>query len=114
MELVNCSTAAATAYAASTFARLGLKNIVARIGDGYEGWPEAAPFDAIMVTAAPTEVPQPLIQQLKPGGRLVVPVGPRDDAQELLLIEKQPDGSTLSRRTLPVRFVPLTRPPGAR
>ena len=83
-------------------------NVVARTGDGYQGWTDHAPFDAIMVTAAPREVPQPLIDQLKPGGRLVVPVGGQAGGQSLLLIEKQPDGKLNRRNVLAVRFVPLT------
>ena len=88
---------------------LGYRNDEVRTGDGYQGWPQAAPFDAIVVTAAPDHVPQPLIDQLKPGGRLVVPVGPQSAGQDLLLITKGADGRTVSQRTLPVRFVPLTR-----
>ncbi len=88
--------------------RLGYRNVTARTGDGYQGWPEHAPFDSIMVTAAPREVPQPLIDQLKPGGRLVVPVGGQASGQSLLLIEKQPDGKITRRNVLAVRFVPLT------
>ena len=88
--------------------RLGYRNVTARTGDGYQGWPEHAPFDSIMVTAAPREVPQPLIDQLKPGGRLVVPVGGQASGQSLLLIEKQPDGKITRRNILAVRFVPLT------
>lgn len=76
-----------------------------RVGDGYSGWPEAAPFDAIIVTAAPARVPQPLIEQLKPGGRLVIPVG--SGHQELLLIRRTPEGVT-RESILPVRFVPMT------
>jgi protein-L-isoaspartate(D-aspartate) O-methyltransferase len=87
---------------------LGYRNIEVRIGDGYNGWPEAAPFDSIVVTAAPTEIPTPLIDQLKRGGRMVIPGG-ASDMQYLLLVEKRPDGTTTTRRTLPVRFVPLTR-----
>jgi protein-L-isoaspartate(D-aspartate) O-methyltransferase len=83
--------------------------IAVHIGDGYAGWPAAAPFDAIVVTAAPDHVPQPLIDQLKPGGRMVIPVGSQVAGQDLLLITKSADGRTVSRRTLPVRFVPLTR-----
>ena len=90
------------------FTRLGYRNIVARTGDGYRGWPEHAPFDSIMVTAAPREVPQPLIDQLRPGGRLVVPVGSQASGQSLLLIEKQADGTVTRRHVLAVRFVPLT------
>lgn len=94
--------------AAERLQRLGYGNVVTRTGDGYRGWPEHAPFDAIMVTAAPREVPQPLIDQLKPGGRLVVPVGGQAAGQSLLLIEKQPDGRVTRRNILAVRFVPLT------
>lgn len=83
------------------------RNVIARTGDGYLGWPERAPFDAIMVTAAPRVVPQPLIDQLKPGGRLVVPVGAQGDRQSLLVIEKRMDGTVLRRNVLGVRFVPL-------
>ena len=89
--------------------QLGYRNVEARIGDGYNGWPEAAPFDSIVVTAAPAEVPKPLIDQLKPGGRMVIPAGGSLDRQDLLLVEKQPDGTATTKRTLPVRFVPLTR-----
>jgi len=95
--------------AARLLGELGYRNVEARIGDGYGGWPAAAPFDAIVVTAAPAEVPQPLIDQLKPGGRMVIPVGGSGEIQQLLLVQKQPDGKTTTRRTLPVRFVPLTR-----
>ncbi len=85
-------------------------NITVRIGDGYGGWPEHAPFDVIMVTAAPEQVPQPLIDQLKPGGRLIVPVGPRFTVQDLQLIEKDAAGKISSRTVSPVMFVPLRRP----
>jgi protein-L-isoaspartate(D-aspartate) O-methyltransferase len=87
---------------------LGYRNVEVRIGDGYNGWPEAAPFDSIVVTAASAEIPKPLIDQLKRGGRMVIPGG-SPDSQYLLLVEKRPDGSTTTRRTLPVRFVPFTR-----
>src|SRR5437660_6891412 len=90
------------------------RNVEVRVGDGYGGWPAAAPFDAIIVTAAPAAVPQPLIDQLKPGGRMVIPVGAASDVQHLLLVEKQSDGRTTTRRTLPVRFVPLTRDRGTK
>src|SRR5882762_1369662 len=93
---------------------LEYRNVEVRVGDGYGGWPAAAPFDAIIVTAAPTTVPQPLIDQLKPGGRMVIPVGAPSDVQHLLLVEKQSDGRTTTRRTLPVRFVPLTRDQGTK
>ncbi len=88
---------------------LGYRNVTVRIGDGYGGWPAAAPFDAIIVTAAPATIPQPLVDQLKPGGRMVIPVGGSSDVQQLLVVEKHSDGRTTTRRTLPVRFVPLTR-----
>jgi protein-L-isoaspartate(D-aspartate) O-methyltransferase len=94
--------------AAERLKRLGYGNVVTKSGDGYQGWREHAPFDAIMVTAAPREVPQPLLDQLKPGGRLIVPVGGQAAGQSLLLIEKQPDGSVTRRTILAVRFVPLT------
>ena len=88
--------------------RLGYRNVEVRTGDGYKGWEERAPFDAIMVTAGADEVPPPLLRQLKPGGRMVIPVGPAESLY-LTLIEKQADGSIRSRRIVPVRFVPLTR-----
>ncbi len=94
--------------AAQRLKTLGYRNVVAKVGDGYQGWAEHAPFDAIMVTAAAREVPQPLIDQLKPGGRLVIPVGSQGGPQTLLLIEKQADGTTIRRNVLLVRFVPLT------
>lgn len=89
-----------------TFADLGLAAISARTGDGRLGWPEAAPFDAIVVTAAPEEIPDALIAQLKPGGRLVTPVGGGE--QQLIVVEKQSDQSTILREIIPVCFVPLT------
>lgn len=92
-----------------TLADLGYRNVHLRVGDGFQGWPEAAPFDAIVVTAAAPRIPQPLIDQLKPGGRMVIPVGGDYSVQQLLVLDKQADGRTLTRRTLPVRFVPLTR-----
>jgi protein-L-isoaspartate(D-aspartate) O-methyltransferase len=88
---------------------LGYRNVELRIGDGYRGWPEAAPFDAIVVTAAPTAVPQALIDQLGRGGRMVIPVGEAGEVQHLLLVQKERDGSATTRRTLAVRFVPMTR-----
>jgi protein-L-isoaspartate(D-aspartate) O-methyltransferase len=87
----------------------GYRNVETRTGDGYLGWPEAAPFDGIVVTAAPDHVPPRLVEQLKPGGRLVIPVGPHRWTQELLVIEAGRDGRALTRRTIAVRFVPLTR-----
>jgi protein-L-isoaspartate(D-aspartate) O-methyltransferase len=91
--------------ATSVLAKLGYRNIRFRTGDGYLGWPEHAPFDCIIVTAAPEEVPAPLIDQLKEGGRLVIPVG--SISQELMLIVKDKKGIT-RRTTIPVRFVPMT------
>lgn len=94
--------------AAERLADLGHTNVTVRCANGYQGWPEHAPFDVILVTAAPEQVPQALIDQLAPGGRLVIPVGSYDYAQELLLIEKRPDGSLHRRNIAPVRFVPMT------
>jgi protein-L-isoaspartate(D-aspartate) O-methyltransferase len=88
--------------------RLGYDNVEVRLGDGYYGWPERAPFDAIVVTAAASHVPPPLIQQLKPGGRMVIPVGSRFLVQQLVLVTKDADGRVTTRQLLPVRFVPLT------
>ena len=88
-----------------TLSKLGYENIQERIGDGYQGWKEAAPFDAIIVTAAPPEVPQPLIEHLKVGGRMVIPVG--DYFQELIRITKTKD-ELIRENLLPVRFVPMT------
>jgi protein-L-isoaspartate(D-aspartate) O-methyltransferase len=87
----------------------GVRNVETRVGDGYQGWPEAAPFDGIIVTAAPDHVPPALIAQLAPGGRMVIPVGAVDAGQDLLLLRKDTAGRTVSRSTIPVRFVPLTR-----
>ncbi len=86
---------------------LGIRNVEVRHGDGYRGWPEKAPFDIILVAAAPPEVPQPLIDQLAVGGRLIVPVGGLV-IQQLLVIEKRPDGSVDRREVAPVSFVPMT------
>jgi protein-L-isoaspartate(D-aspartate) O-methyltransferase len=87
---------------------LGYNNITVRQGDGYHGWPEHAPFDAILVTAAASHIPPPLVGQLKPGGRMVIPVGPAFMAQNLMLVEKDPNGRVQTRVLLPVSFVPLT------
>ncbi len=92
--------------AAELLAALGYRNVHVRAGDGYRGWPQAAPFDAILVTAAPERVPAPLLEQLRVGGRMVLPVGPSEN-QELRLIEKTADGFR-SQSILPVRFVPMT------
>ncbi|MGK7346465.1 MAG: protein-L-isoaspartate(D-aspartate) O-methyltransferase [Candidatus Nitrospinota bacterium M3_3B_026] len=88
--------------------RLGYDNVTVKVGDGYYGWPERAPFDAIVVTAAADHVPPPLVRQLKPGGRMVIPVGGRFMAQQLTFVEKAGDGTVTTRQVLPVRFVPLT------
>ncbi|HEV7517497.1 MAG TPA: protein-L-isoaspartate(D-aspartate) O-methyltransferase [Thermoanaerobaculia bacterium] len=92
--------------AVGTLARLGYDNVHVRIGDGYKGWPEEAPFDAILLTAAPPSIPEPLLAQLKPGGRMVLPVG--KVVQELLVLTKRSDGTFETRDVLPVRFVPMT------
>ena len=86
---------------------LGYQNIDVRIGDGYRGWPERAPFDAIVVTAAAPEIPPALVAQLKPGGRMVIPVGGAAQVQHLYLVTRRADGGHDERRVLPVRFVPL-------
>ncbi|HHZ80843.1 MAG TPA: protein-L-isoaspartate(D-aspartate) O-methyltransferase [Candidatus Marinimicrobia bacterium] len=90
-----------------TLRRLGYNNISVRVGDGYKGWPEEEPFDRIIVTAAPEEVPQELVEQLKPGGRMVLPVGPRWWGQDLLVIEKDETGKMARNNIIPVRFVPM-------
>jgi protein-L-isoaspartate(D-aspartate) O-methyltransferase len=90
-------------------AQLGYDNVHTHTGDGYYGVPEPAPYDAIVVTAAAHQVPPPLIQQLKPGGRMVIPVGGGFALQHLMLVDKDVDGRVRTRQTLPVRFVPLTR-----
>jgi protein-L-isoaspartate(D-aspartate) O-methyltransferase len=87
--------------------RLGYRDVVVRHADGYFGWPEHAPFDGIVVTAAAGHVPPPLVEQLAPGGRMVIPVGGQFQVQQLVLVEKRPDGSVTTRSLLPVRFVPL-------
>ena len=93
--------------AAKRLEELGYGNIEVKIGDGYKGWPEKAPFDGIVVTAAAPKVPQALIDQLKPGGRMVIPVGGEGGAQYLKLLIKRADGGVDEKRVLPVRFVPL-------
>src|SRR5438034_2493386 len=95
--------------AEATLQRLGYNNVHIKVGDGYKGWPEEAPFDAIIVTCAPEKVPQPLVDQLKDGGRMVIPVGERF-AQQLYLLEKK-NGQLKESITLPVRFVPMLREP---
>ena len=91
-------------------AEAGYRNVTVRIGDGYAGWPEHAPFDAIVVTAGAPHVPEPLVAQLKPGGRMVIPVDAGAFGQDLLLIRKHADGTVSRTVVLPVRFVPLTGP----
>ncbi|HTP94477.1 MAG TPA: protein-L-isoaspartate(D-aspartate) O-methyltransferase [Burkholderiales bacterium] len=94
--------------AQSRLQALGYRNVEVRIGNGYLGWPEKAPFDAILVTAAAPQIPQALIEQLKPGGRMVIPVGAQWHRQDLLLLRKGADGKVTTRSVLPVRFVPMT------
>lgn len=93
--------------AAERLRSLGYGNVDVRIGDGYQGWPEKAPFDGIVVTAAAPSVPPALVAQLKPGARMVIPVGGSGEIQYLRLIQKRADGGYDERRVLPVRFVPL-------
>ena len=88
---------------------LGYANVQVRFADGYFGWEEHAPFDAVIVTAASSHIPPPLVAQLKPGGRMVIPVGPPLQVQSLMLVEKRLDGSVTQRNLMAVRFVPLTR-----
>jgi protein-L-isoaspartate(D-aspartate) O-methyltransferase len=94
--------------AADRIPRLGYRNVTVRVGDGYFGWPEAAPFDGIIVTAAAAHIPPPLLQQLKPNGRMVIPVGPRFGLQHLTVVERSADGRVRTRQLFPVSFVPLT------
>ena len=94
--------------------RLGYANVEVRAADGYYGWPEHAPYDGIIVTAAAPEVPEPLVAQLKPGGHLVIPIGLPRSHQELLVVDKALDGRVEHRSVLPVAFVPLTADAGAR
>jgi protein-L-isoaspartate(D-aspartate) O-methyltransferase len=95
--------------AANTLERLGYDNVTARVGDGYAGWPDQAPFDVILVTAAPEEVPEPLIEQLAIGGRMVIPVGSEYAVQILKVLTKKEDGLVIVSNVIPVRFVLLTR-----
>ena len=95
--------------ARESLGRLGYDNVRTRIGDGYYGWPECGPFDGIAVTAAASHVPPPLIEQLKPGGRMVIPVGGRFSLQHLMVVDKLANGRVRTRQTLAVAFVPLTR-----
>jgi len=95
--------------ARNTLAAQGYAEIHCRVGDGYKGWPEAAPFDGIIITCAAPEVPPPLWDQLKPEGRLVMPLGTAGGIQELILLTKRSDGGRDERRITPVAFVPMTR-----
>ena len=104
VEIVPELAAAATGQ----LRNLGLINVHVRLGDGYSGWPAQAPFDRIMVTAAPDEIPGPLVEQLAVGGRLVIPVGSQGGPQWMTAVEKTSSG-VLEKRTIPVQFVPLTR-----
>ncbi|MCB1122247.1 MAG: protein-L-isoaspartate(D-aspartate) O-methyltransferase [Verrucomicrobiae bacterium] len=92
--------------AAADLKRLGYFEVQVKHGDGYQGWPENAPFDGIIITAAPPELPQPLVDQLKPGGRIVVPVG--RGVQDLVVYTKKDDGNVSRKKIIPVRFVPMT------
>jgi protein-L-isoaspartate(D-aspartate) O-methyltransferase len=96
------------ARAGERLAERGYGNVSVRSGDGYYGWQEEAPFDGIVVTAAASHIPPPLIAQLRSGGRMVIPVGGPFFVQQLMLVEKAADGTVTSRQLLPVRFVPLT------
>jgi protein-L-isoaspartate(D-aspartate) O-methyltransferase len=96
--------------ASALLSRLGLKNIMVRHGDGYKGWPEKAPFDRIILTAAPPRIPQALIDQLKQGGKLVAPEGASGFEQQLVVVDKLADGSIRRRSVLAVRFVPMVEP----
>ena len=94
--------------AKARLANLGYDRVAVRHGDGYYGWPGKGPFDAVIVTAAASHIPPPLIEQLRPGGRMLIPVGSRFHTQHLMLVEKAADGTPSVRQLLPVRFVPLT------
>lgn len=107
MESVESLAASAT----TRLAELGYDTVTVRHGDGFAGWPEQAPFDAIMVTAAPDKIPQALCRQLKEGGRIIVPVGPQYSTQLLKLGIKGEDGKVRFRTTLPVAFVPMIKNP---
>lgn len=94
--------------AAERLRRLGYQQVATKVGDGYDGWPERAPFDAIVVTAAASHIPPPLVRQLKPGGRMVIPVGAPFQPQQLVRVDKHADGTLTTRQLMPVSFVPLT------
>jgi protein-L-isoaspartate(D-aspartate) O-methyltransferase len=93
--------------ATETLQTLGFLNVTVREGDGYRGWPEKAPFDGIILTAAPPEIPQVLLEELKPGGRLIAPIGER--VQQLVVMQKLGDGKVTTRSVLPVSFVPMVK-----
>jgi len=95
--------------ASATLVKLGYRNVTVRHGDGYQGWPEQAPFDRIIVTAAPPELPQALLDQLKPGGKLVAPVGSTVWGQDLVVVEKNAQGKISRRSVFPVMFVPMVK-----
>ena len=99
---------------AKVLQELGYRNVSVRLGDGYLGWPEHAPFDRIIVTAAPPELPQALVDQLATQGRLVAPVGRNPDSQKIVLVTKDARGNVRRRNQLPVRFVPMVRGPDSR
>lgn len=101
--------AALAARAARLLDTLGVSNVDIHHGDGYQGWPEAAPYDGIIVTACAREIPPPLLDQLKPGARMVIPIGVPFAAQDLLVVEKSAQGMVTSRSVLPVSFVPFKR-----
>ena len=90
------------------FDELGYNTIKVKIGDGYEGWAEHAPYDGIIVTCAPENIPEPLTEQLKPGGRIVIPLGRKNQIQNLVVIEKDKKGNLKQKVQYPVRFVPMT------
>ena len=94
--------------AADRLHHLGYTNVATRVGDGYFGWEDTGPFDGIIVTAAAAHIPPPLLQQLKPGGRMVIPVGPPLGLQHLTIVERSADGRARTRQLFPVKFVPLT------
>jgi protein-L-isoaspartate(D-aspartate) O-methyltransferase len=100
--------------AAARLRELGYRNATVRAGDGYAGWPEKAPFDRILLTAAPPEIPQALIDQIAKGGRLLAPVGAWPESQYLVMVERDAQGKVTRRRLDPVRFVPMVRTPPAK
>jgi len=97
------------AGAEALLGELGYERVHVRHGDGYLGWPEEAPFDKVIVTAAPEEIPAALVEQLRVGGKMVIPVGPQGAVQQLTLLEKGADGSVTATRSIPVAFVPMVR-----